>query len=105
MTNSSGGFSGIGIKHVLDLIDILVREDHSNVESELVGNDLKVRSFLPFLISLFVICVTFFWLRLQFFDSSLHQSVFAHEHFGIQIPELLPHDADLLAGYVIDFDE
>lgn len=94
-TNLSGSLTLLEVNDRLNLTEIAISEDETNVENESVVNDLEVRTrFILLLI-----------LALKISDGFSHQGVLSHDHNSANFSERFTHDADLLGGDVVSVDK
>ena len=104
-TNLSGSGSDMGIEDILDGVEVTVGEDEANVSNELISNNVKVRAALPRGLSLLVVVLSWVGLLSDVGDVGFHVNVLSHDQLGANLTHHLPHDANLLRGDVVNFDE
>jgi hypothetical protein len=104
-TDSGGGGSDLGVKDVLDLVEVTVGEDHTDVKAHLVADDTQPGAGLVLLHAGLVVLITLLRGGHELVDAGLHVSVLAHDHLGVNLSQLPSHDGNLLGGNVIDLNE
>lgn len=75
-------------------------EDHSDVQVELVVEDLEVRGLSPGVFSIFVVLIFGFWLRHAIVETRSDERVLAEQNGGLAA-ELSPDVLDLFRADVI----
>lgn len=86
----------MGVKDLADLGEVTVGEDKTSVQDESLSDDLEMRAGG-------LLCLSISFLHLL--DSLLHEGVLSHNHDGVDLSELLAHNANLLGGDVVNVDE
>jgi len=94
-TNLGWGLSDLGVENGRNVSEIAVSEDETNVEDEVIVDDLHVLGVL----------LGFLVLLNELLEGLLHEGVLAHDHDATAGSDLLAHNTDLLGGDVVDVDE